>query len=417
MADQSALQFSGERIVPQADNCEPNFALRMYQEHLARYVFASQLIQGKDVIDIGCGVGYGSQQLAQRGAASVYAFDLSEDAVRHARIYYSHPNLTFSVDNAEEFTTDRQFDVAVSFELIEHVHHAERVLQRIKRALKPDGILIMSTPRALEQLRTHHHMHEFSLEEYEEMIRKYFSNVDMYVENNHFSSLVTRSKPNTIQNIECLKEQYSLEQADVFISVSSSSSTPLPQLDPVVTLNDDSYVTMLERDVAILHKAEDDLRDRVGMIEGEMERLRITAENAEARRLDAFEYARNSGNRADGLQRELDMLRRDLQLILSAPQTLPPAGDQHREIVESMQRVFGGTVATHYLARDPIVDLIHQKMVSLQQEMTSLQQDLSGLHVIADDWHSQIMKLRNSKSWRFTKHFRGFGKFLGKIFK
>jgi 2-polyprenyl-3-methyl-5-hydroxy-6-metoxy-1,4-benzoquinol methylase len=93
MSEYSSLQFSGERIVPQAENCEPNFASRMYQEHVARYLFASQLTKGKHVLDVGCGVGYGSQLLAELGAASVYAFDISEDAIRHAQIYYSHPNL------------------------------------------------------------------------------------------------------------------------------------------------------------------------------------------------------------------------------------------------------------------------------------------------------------------------------------
>ncbi len=61
------LKFSGERIVPEADNCEPLFALKMYQEHIARYLFASQRVSGKSVLDVGCGIGYGSHMLALRG--------------------------------------------------------------------------------------------------------------------------------------------------------------------------------------------------------------------------------------------------------------------------------------------------------------------------------------------------------------
>src|SRR5689334_8905078 len=180
-ANESGLVFTGERIVPQADNCEPNFASRMYQEHIARYLFASQITANKAVLDIGCGVGYGSQRLGELGAASVHAFDLSEDAIRHARIHYAHPHVHYEVANAESFAVGRKFDVAVCFELIEHVRNPRAVMKNIKKALGNDGVLIMSTPRALERKRTHFHEHEFGLEEYLDLIREFFGEVDMYV--------------------------------------------------------------------------------------------------------------------------------------------------------------------------------------------------------------------------------------------
>lgn len=265
-ANESGLVFTGERIVPQADNCEPNFASRMYQEHIARYLFASQIVANKAVIDVGCGVGYGSQRLGELGAASVHAFDLSEDAIRHARLHYAHPNVHYEVANAESFTVDRKFDVAVCFELIEHVRNPRSVMKNIKKALGDDGVLIMSTPRALQEKRTHFHEHEFGLEEYVELIREFFGEVEIYVENNHFSSLVTKGRPAKLHNVICLKDQFDAALADVFIAV-ARSSVPLPAMKPAFALDDDAYVTMLERDVGILHKAERDLRERAEAIE------------------------------------------------------------------------------------------------------------------------------------------------------
>lgn len=263
-----SLEFTGERIVPQSNACEPNFASRMYQEHIARYLFAAQLTRGKSVIDIGCGVGYGSQRLAQLGAKSVYAFDLSDDAVQHAKLHYSHPKLKFEVGNAETFSVKSKFDVAVCFELIEHVRHADKVLERIKLALKPDGVLIMSTPRALERFRTHFHEHEFSYEEYHQLIANYFPNVDFYVENNHFSSLITKGQPRDVSIIECLKDQFSPHDADVFIAIATpKTDIVLPALEPVLSIDSDAYVTMLERDVDILHAAENDLLEKIAFIE------------------------------------------------------------------------------------------------------------------------------------------------------
>lgn len=490
-APESGLVFTGERIVPEADNCEPNFASRMYQEHIARYLFASQVTHGKSVIDIGCGVGYGSQRLAELGARSVYAFDLSEIAIRHAQIHYSHANLKYESANAEEFTTEQQFDVAICFELIEHVKHPRKVLANIQRALKPDGILVMSTPRALEQKRTHFHEHEFSLDEYVSMIRDYFPNVEMYVENNHFASLVTKARPTTVSRIECLKEQFEPSVADVFIAVATSSDKQLPPLDPALALDNDAYVTMLERDVEILHKAEADFLEgakakdqEIRRLEGEYRTLfqrneelssklwaseqqseakeaeikRLTAENqtlrslqnrlqelemkvselekereslrqevawltvrsadAEARRLDAYEFARVSSQETQGLRREIEILRRDISEALDRPlPLLREAPDQrHRDVVDAMERLFLGTEATHHIAEDPLIERVRRMSLELDQrrgEVETLAREVEALREFqqhAEEWHNQLLRIRKSVSWRITKPVRAMAK-------
>ena len=546
---QSALVFTGERIVPQADNCEPNFASRMYQEHIARYLFASQIVKGKSVIDIGCGVGYGSQRLAQLGAASVHAFDLSEDAIRHARLHYAHPNIRYEMGNAERFTTDRTFDVAVCFELIEHVRKPRSVMQNIRKALRDDGILVMSTPRALAEKRTHFHEHEFGLEEYLDLIRGYFADVDIYVENNHFSSLVTKTCPSDLRRILCLKDQFAAAKADVFIAIASASG-PLPPMEPALALDDDAYVTMLERDVAILHKAEDDLRERVKADEtefgsqikfkdAEIERLtgeyealfkrsedlatklweaerrgidlaskdseieRLTNEyqrlfarcdelstklweteqrnselaskeaeieqltlerdalrtrlsdlsnrlqesemrhaelqqeqkklreevellavrsaDADARRMEAYEFARVASQQADGLRRELEILKRDIAVALDRPSVIERAQDvqydeRHRDIVHSMERLFLGTEATHHIARDPIIERVARLSRDLTEQRDRaeyLSREIEALQEFqrhAEDWHRQLLRIRRSVSWRITAPIRAISR-------
>jgi len=288
MGAEGVLEFTGERIVPNAENCEPLFAKKMYQEHVARYLFAAQLSVGKTVLDVGCGVGYGSQILGQMGAKSVAAFDLSDDAIRHAKKEYGHPNVRFYVDNAEDFHVDEKVDVVVCFELIEHVERQRQVFQRIKRALKPNGVVVMSTPRALPEKRTHFHTHEFSLGEFEGLFLDFFADVKMYYENNHFTSLVTDHKPVVLDMIYSLNEQFSLAQADYFIAVGKmSTDTQLPVLKPVMTLNDDAYVNLQERDVAILHRAEDDHKNRIAALEQQLKAEREQVERLETDRAQA----------------------------------------------------------------------------------------------------------------------------------
>ena len=275
MSPSSKPQFSGERIVPEADNCEPNFARKMYQEHVARYLLAAQLCSGKTVIDIGCGIGYGSQILAREGAKSVYAFDISKEAIDHAREYYDHDAVTFDVESAHDFTVPEPVDLIVCFELIEHVEHQELVLRRMSRFLKPDGVLIISTPRALEEKRTHFHTHEFGLGEFEDLLLQNFARIEMWFENNHFSTLIASAAPKAISSVHNINNEFTLKTADYFVAIAfKDAALTIPKLEDVFVISDESYVKLLERDVDILHRAEDDLKARYTALEGQFSDLR-----------------------------------------------------------------------------------------------------------------------------------------------
>ena len=63
-------------------------------EHWHRYLFATQFVAGKRVLDIACGEGYGSSLLAER-AEHVTGVDIDPEVVRRAASRYARPNLTF----------------------------------------------------------------------------------------------------------------------------------------------------------------------------------------------------------------------------------------------------------------------------------------------------------------------------------
>ena len=74
------MQFTGERLIPDATNVEPTSQRKLYQEHINRYQLAAFFVTGKRVLDLGCGVGYGSQQLATKRPEAVVGLDIAEDA-------------------------------------------------------------------------------------------------------------------------------------------------------------------------------------------------------------------------------------------------------------------------------------------------------------------------------------------------
>ena len=135
----SELEFTGERLVP-------GIYGKIAAEHLHRYALCFDFVKGKKVLDIASGEGYGSNLLA-RHAQEVIGVDISQEAVVHANKKYSNKNLVFHVGSVLEIPCEAEvFDVVVSFETIEHISDHRKMIAEIKRVLKPDGLLIISTP-------------------------------------------------------------------------------------------------------------------------------------------------------------------------------------------------------------------------------------------------------------------------------
>jgi glycosyltransferase involved in cell wall biosynthesis len=252
-----ALEFTGERIVPGAANCEPTFADKMYHEHAARYLFAAQVVHGKRVLDVGCGVGYGSALLADAGAAEVVSFDVAPDAIEHARTHYARPTVTFSVDSAESFDLGA-FDVITCFELIEHVSSQQAVLERIARSLGDEGVAFISTPRpANDAPRSAFHAHELAFEEFRSLLEGQFRSVAFWFEGNQFGSRIDLAAGTPTARVTMLKpDQFEPENADYFVAVVGHQLSEFAGLQPVLVQADDAYVLTLEHDVAVLRDIE-----------------------------------------------------------------------------------------------------------------------------------------------------------------
>src|SRR5213076_2544358 len=114
-----------------------------------RYALSLNFVEGKSVLDIASGEGYGAALLASK-AQSVTGVDIDPQTVMHAKHTYCNPKLTFMVGSCDDIPLpDGSFDVVTSFETIEHHDKHEEMLDEIKRVLKPDGVLIISSPNRL----------------------------------------------------------------------------------------------------------------------------------------------------------------------------------------------------------------------------------------------------------------------------
>ena len=113
---------ASERIAPQVGRGrDPNLAL-----HVGRYTWALPACEGKRVVDLGCGVGYGTVILSSFAQEAI-GVDLSADAIETATELY--PSIDYRVADltAEDLP---EADLGVCFEVLEHLPEPEKALAR-----------------------------------------------------------------------------------------------------------------------------------------------------------------------------------------------------------------------------------------------------------------------------------------------
>jgi SAM-dependent methyltransferase len=166
-----------ERIVP--DETSPGIVAL----HLKRYEFAIPWSKGADVLDAGCGVGYGTAYLAQT-AQRVIGVDRSAEALEYARDHYAAPNVEFvRADLLDLPLTQDSFDLVCAFETIEHLSDPTAFLDECARVLRPRGTLLVSTPRVdrtTREPKNPFHRIELSASDFERLLRNNFASIELY---------------------------------------------------------------------------------------------------------------------------------------------------------------------------------------------------------------------------------------------
>jgi len=117
-------------------------------DHRSRYEWVKTNINsGQRLLDVGCGVGYGSNIIADH-CNKVHAIDIDEESIEFARKYWSRYNIKFEVMDAccLSFAEDTKFDVATIFEVVEHLIAPELFLSALHGVLTDSAVLFVSVP-------------------------------------------------------------------------------------------------------------------------------------------------------------------------------------------------------------------------------------------------------------------------------
>jgi 2-polyprenyl-3-methyl-5-hydroxy-6-metoxy-1,4-benzoquinol methylase len=293
-------------------------------EHRGRYWWVAQVVEGKDVLDAACGTGYGSQILSEAGAASLTGADISAEAVEVARVRLGSAAEVVNADLGELPMDDDSFDVAVCLETIEHVSSGERAVAELRRVLRPDGVLFISSPNPdVYPPGNEHHVHEYRATELAELVRGEFSNVAVYAQHPWLASMIEPApsgpqngdRPSGGGGTQAVQRIEPLEPAAQTYSLVVASDAELPALGSQVTLAGDFEVKWWQEQ---LRKARFESRALARAEEREAE-ARRQWEEASA----ALVKANESLVQAIGVSHQLDDLRNSFESSFSWRITAP----------------------------------------------------------------------------------------------
>lgn len=165
--------------------------LLLEAEHLVRYRWATSIAAGKRVLDAGCGTAYGTAMLAAGGAAEVVGVDIAEGVLESARPEMPEAVELVAGDLRDLELEDGRFDLVVCFEVIEHFHEPQKVLDELVRVLEPGGVLLVSSPnRGVYPEGNPFHYHEFKPDELEAELQRRLANVHLVRQQSYVTAAI-----------------------------------------------------------------------------------------------------------------------------------------------------------------------------------------------------------------------------------
>ncbi len=138
----AVLTLTGERTIPDLDI--ENY---WFRRHQVVYQRLAPRCADREVLEAGCGEGYGADLIAGV-ARRVVAVDYDAAAVAHVRSRYPAVEV-MQANLATLPLPDASVDVVVNFQVIEHLWDQPQFIAECARVLRRPGLLMVSTPNRI----------------------------------------------------------------------------------------------------------------------------------------------------------------------------------------------------------------------------------------------------------------------------
>ncbi len=111
-------------------------------------MIGAHLKPGMTILELGCGTGYFTKELARSGA-EIVAIDVSADLLEIAKANCPVSNVRYDIQDACALTyPDAAFDSVLGSSILHHLE-IESAVREIRRVLKPDGTIYFTEPNML----------------------------------------------------------------------------------------------------------------------------------------------------------------------------------------------------------------------------------------------------------------------------
>jgi len=176
------MEFTGERLIP------GQTSERILRDHMEQYEFVAQKLPlaGLQVLDVACGVGFGSRLFAEHASATVTGVDISLTAISYGREQFPHPRVKYCVADATQLPfADMSFDAVISLETLEHLDERAAFLNETNRILRYRGLFVVSTPNRTvtspgKRPLNPYHIREYTLRELSRLLSRYYPRMDWF---------------------------------------------------------------------------------------------------------------------------------------------------------------------------------------------------------------------------------------------
>jgi ubiquinone/menaquinone biosynthesis C-methylase UbiE len=152
----------------------------LIDSHVGRYRFASQFAQGKNILDCGCGSGYGTAILG-RHAQKAAGVDIDEEALEYAQKYYEEGNTVFLRGDLDMLGAEggKKYDLVTCFEVINRLDDPRLFLNDVVGRTASGGMLLVNIPCS-DISGSKFIKRQYSINEMFALLRNYFKFVCCY---------------------------------------------------------------------------------------------------------------------------------------------------------------------------------------------------------------------------------------------
>lgn len=192
----------------------------LLQRNIANYALSKiQINPDEQILDIGCGDGFITAQLAQElKKGFITGVDASLSMIDYAKNKYSNlSNIAFDVINAEDLDFDSQFDTIISFNCFHWIKDQKKALTNIHKALKPNGIFLLL---ALSDKKNQHLIDIIKYVASLDKWKQYYNNINIDID--PFNALDLHELAQTFANLNMSIEYEETIQAKCYFEDKNS---------------------------------------------------------------------------------------------------------------------------------------------------------------------------------------------------